>query len=151
MSIKEQCEVIAKLIPNVDIDVAHRLVSLVERLRASTDSGIRGISISLSLRRLIYILRRYTQNPDEGIFNAIHRSALSRFMPTITRTAFDKALSEAGIAKAGSSQDDSWKERLLETSKKSSDSVEHESMVPDIVFFDNKQVCFNLNKFRNCI
>uniref|UniRef100_A0A914PY75 Uncharacterized protein n=1 Tax=Panagrolaimus davidi TaxID=227884 RepID=A0A914PY75_9BILA len=66
MLIKEQCEVIAHLIPNVDTEIAHRLVSLVERYRASTDNGIRGISISLSLRRLIYIFRRFTQNPERG-------------------------------------------------------------------------------------
>uniref|UniRef100_A0A914PY67 Uncharacterized protein n=1 Tax=Panagrolaimus davidi TaxID=227884 RepID=A0A914PY67_9BILA len=50
-------------------------------------------------------------------------------MPAITRSAFDKALTEAGIgpdSKLGSSNDESWKERLLEASKKSSDSVQHE-------------------------
>jgi hypothetical protein len=123
MSINEQCEVISRLIPSVNKEIAHRLISLVERLRASNDVGIRGIAISLSLRRLIYILRRFTQNPNEGIFDGIHRAALSRFMPSITRTAFDKALSEAGIgpdAKADSLSDDSWKERLLETSSKKS-------------------------------
>lgn len=141
MSVKEQCSVIGHLIPGVDSKISHRLVSFVERLRTSSDAGIRGIAISLSLRRLIYILHRYSQNPDEGIFDGIHRAALSRFMPSITRTAFDKALAEAGIgpdAKSEASGNDDWRQRLSATN--ASASVEHESMVPDIVFFDNKQV-----------
>uniref|UniRef100_A0A7E4ZTR3 von Willebrand factor A domain-containing protein 8 n=1 Tax=Panagrellus redivivus TaxID=6233 RepID=A0A7E4ZTR3_PANRE len=140
MSIKEQTAVVADLVPGSDRAIVERLISLVERLRSSPDAGVRGVAASLSLRRLVYIIRRHTQNQKEGIYDAIHRATLARFMPGITRSAFEKALSEEGIGPDSLLPDtvehDGWRERLSHADKTTSGN---ESMVPDIVFFDNKQ------------
>lgn len=44
------------------------------------------------------MLRRHSLNSSEGIYEAVKRSAMSRFLPPVTKTAFEKALSDVGIA-----------------------------------------------------
>lgn len=71
---------------------------------------IRGIAHSLSFRRLLYILKRNSLNSSEGIYNAVNRAAMSRFLPPVTKVAFEKALSDIGIKP---------------DAKESSDSIDH--------------------------
>uniref|UniRef100_A0A915CQ05 ATPase dynein-related AAA domain-containing protein n=1 Tax=Ditylenchus dipsaci TaxID=166011 RepID=A0A915CQ05_9BILA len=52
----------------------------VNGLQNSSDPAIKGIAYSLSLRRIIFILKRHSLNPEEGIYEAINRAALVKFL-----------------------------------------------------------------------
>jgi midasin (ATPase involved in ribosome maturation) len=93
------------------------------------------------LRRLIFILRRHASNQSEGIFEAVQRSALSRFLPTVTRTAFEKCLQDFSVPaeKPADMDSISLMKELASISRNEFSSIVDESMVPDIVFHENKQ------------
>lgn len=90
----------------------------------------------------MYIIRRHTRNPEEGIRAAVCRAALARFLPSLTKTAFEKALSDAGIVDDATERrtDSSWRERLVAAGQSRETGVEEDTRVPEILFYDNKQV-----------
>ncbi|KAI6205157.1 Von Willebrand factor A domain-containing protein 8 [Aphelenchoides besseyi] len=138
---KEELELIKKLIPNVHRETATKLIQFVHKLRESHDSNIRSVGLSLSLRRLIFILRRHAANPTEGVYEAIHRAALARFLPTVTKTAFENTLQKQGIEPTTSNKtsDEQLKEQLLSISRTGNVNAADATMIPDIVFFQNEQ------------
>jgi hypothetical protein len=57
------------------------------------------VATALSLRRLIYLLRRHTAHPGEGLWESVWRAALGRFLPPVVRDALESELAKAGIQK----------------------------------------------------
>jgi hypothetical protein len=99
------------------------------------------VALSLSLRRQIRILRRHAANKNEGIFEAVQRAILFNFLPKITRTAILKCLKDFGIEPTQKEQlDSNGLTKQLASLKRNDHSLESESLVPDILFFENKQV-----------
>ncbi|KAI1716295.1 AAA domain (dynein-related subfamily) domain-containing protein [Ditylenchus destructor] len=144
MNMEDQLKIIHAVVPNVCSQTAKKLLNLVSSLRKSKDPSVRAISTSLSLRRIIFILRRNALNPEEGIYEAVERAALAKFLPSVIREAFESKLQSLGILPdrhKGNDLDESWKERLLNAKDASSEgnSFYEETMVPDIVFYDNVQ------------
>uniref|UniRef100_A0A183C171 VWFA domain-containing protein n=1 Tax=Globodera pallida TaxID=36090 RepID=A0A183C171_GLOPA len=155
LSIDDRLRIIQQRVQNVSVAHAKRLLRLTDRLSHSHDAAIRTIASSLSLRRLLHILRRNSAYPDEGIFEAIHRAALTRFVPPVVRQAFEATLAEIGIvpdAKKKHSFKHDELEKMREKMKPSKGmpsigenggkvgvrSVD-EAMVPSTLFFDNPQ------------
>ncbi|CAD5234405.1 unnamed protein product [Bursaphelenchus xylophilus] len=138
MTLKEQKDLIFMLIPNVDTVIAEKLLQLADYLKSTSDSNLRHVGLSLSLRRMISIMKRVTQNPDEGIYESLNRSVLSKFLPKITKQAFQKALVKFDIKENGKSNidDRSWKEDLKLSTQSSS---KYDTRIPDVVFYDNIQ------------
>uniref|UniRef100_A0A1I7YH63 VWFA domain-containing protein n=1 Tax=Steinernema glaseri TaxID=37863 RepID=A0A1I7YH63_9BILA len=141
-SVAQQVHIVTQLVPNCDKRVANQLLSFVHKLSNSTDAGIRGVAASLSLRKIINIMERHSLFKDqECIHDAISRAALSRFLPSITKTAFESALIDAGFAPKPADQKtmSNWKQKLIDIGAKRNNSAEMQTMVPDILFYDNKQ------------
>uniref|UniRef100_A0A914H1R8 VWFA domain-containing protein n=1 Tax=Globodera rostochiensis TaxID=31243 RepID=A0A914H1R8_GLORO len=130
LSIDDRLRIIQQRVQNVSVAHAKRLLRLTERLSHSHDAAIRTIASSLSLRRLLHILRRHSAYPDEGIFEAIHRAALTRFVPP--HDELDKMREKM---KPSSKEMSSIEENGGKVGVRSVD----EAMVPSTLFFDNPQ------------
>ncbi|KAG0177699.1 von Willebrand factor A domain-containing protein 8 [Apophysomyces sp. BC1021] len=96
---KEEQEVLECLSPGVNEDKLKQLLAFARRLRRDKDDTVRMLSSALSTRQLIRICRRiaYFQNDDESLYVAVHKAALSRFMPVMAREALHELLVKNGI------------------------------------------------------
>ncbi|KAG1058417.1 hypothetical protein G6F42_028684 [Rhizopus arrhizus] len=83
----EEQEVLSALSPGVDEDKLRQLLTFARRLRRDKDDTIRMLSSALSTRQLIRICRRLSYFENESLYIAIHKAALSRFMPAVAREA----------------------------------------------------------------
>ncbi|TKR72344.1 hypothetical protein L596_019812 [Steinernema carpocapsae] len=141
-SVAQQLEIVTQLVPNADNKVANRLLSFVQKLWNSTDAGMQGVAASLSLRKIINILERHALfQGEECIHDAISRAALGRFLPSVTKTAFESALVVEGFLESSADQKtmSNWKQKLIDIGAATENSAEMQTMVPDILFYDNKQ------------
>ncbi|KAI8350392.1 AAA domain-containing protein [Blakeslea trispora] len=95
---KEEQEVLSALSPGVDENKLSQLLTFSRRLRRDKDDTVRMLSSALSTRQLIRICRRLAYFGDqESLYVAIHKAALSRFMPAVAREALDALLTANGI------------------------------------------------------
>ncbi|KAI9303209.1 AAA domain-containing protein [Cunninghamella echinulata] len=93
----EEQEVLKSLSPGVDEDKLKQLLNFARRLRRDTDETIRMLSSALSTRQLIRICRRLSYFENESLYKAIHKAALSRFMPNVAREALHEIMVANGI------------------------------------------------------
>lgn len=93
----EEQEVLKILSPGVDEDKLKQLLNFARRLRRDTDETIRMLSSALSTRQLIRICRRLSYFDNESLYKAIHKAALSRFMPAVAREALHNIMVANGI------------------------------------------------------
>ncbi|CAO3595524.1 unnamed protein product [Absidia cylindrospora] len=93
----EEQEVLSSLSPGVDQDKLRQLLNFARRLRRDTDETIRMLSSALSTRQLIRICRRVSYFSNESLYKAVHKAALSRFMPAVARDALHEIMLANGI------------------------------------------------------
>ncbi|KAL7311976.1 hypothetical protein PS15m_009681 [Mucor circinelloides] len=93
----EEQEVLSALSPGVDEDKLRQLLTFARRLRRDKDDTIRMLSSALSTRQLIRICRRLSYFENESLYIAIHKAALSRFMPAVAREALSALMIANGI------------------------------------------------------
>ncbi|KAG2198207.1 hypothetical protein INT46_006615 [Mucor plumbeus] len=93
----EEQEVLSALSPGVDEDKLRQLLTFARRLRRDKDDTIRMLSSALSTRQLIRICRRLAYFENESLYIAIHKAALSRFMPAVAREALSALMVANGI------------------------------------------------------
>lgn len=75
----------------------------------------------------------------------MQRAALARFLPTVVREAFEEKVQQAGILplrllQEEDLQNSNWIENLKKSEITETKSLYDEAMVPDVIFYDNKQV-----------
>lgn len=78
----------------------------------------------------------------------MQRAALARFLPTVVREAFEEKVQQAGILPSRlleeknnyNVQNLSWIKNLQKTKFNETKSPYDEAMIPDVIFYDNKQV-----------
>ena len=73
------------------------MLTFARRLRREKDDTIRMLSSALSTRQLIRICRRLAYFADEDLYKAIHKAALSRFMPIAAKTVLHELMIANGI------------------------------------------------------
>lgn len=93
----EEQEVLSALSPGVDEGKLRQLLTFSRRLRRDKDDTIRMLSSALSTRQLIRICRRLAYFENESLYIAIHKAALSRFMPAVAREALSALMIANGI------------------------------------------------------
>ncbi|KAI8646980.1 AAA domain-containing protein [Parasitella parasitica] len=93
----EEQQVLGALSPGVDEGKLRQLLTFARRLRRDKDDTIRILSSALSTRQLIRICRRLAYFENESLYVAIHKAALSRFMPTVAREALSALMIANGI------------------------------------------------------
>ncbi|KHJ98849.1 ATPase family protein [Oesophagostomum dentatum] len=97
LTAEEQCTIIARSVPSADYKVVRALVDFVDGLRLSTDAGLRGVASSLSLRKLIHIVKRDSLHPGE-LRRLVENAALAKFLPSVLRMSFYSELEKAAFA-----------------------------------------------------
>ncbi|KAI9354986.1 AAA domain-containing protein [Pilaira anomala] len=93
----EEQEVLTALSPGVDETKLRQLLTFARRLRRDKDETIRMLSSALSTRQLIRICRRLAYFENESLYVAVHKAALSRFMPSVAREALHALMVANGI------------------------------------------------------
>ncbi|KAB0372785.1 hypothetical protein FD755_015538, partial [Muntiacus reevesi] len=145
----EEIQVIKEMVPNMPTEALDKLLSFTHKLRETQDPTAQSLAASLSTRQLLRISRRLSQYPNENLHNAVTKACLSRFLPSLARSALEKNLADAAIEIST----DNSPESDLEDYKceVSSGSLRigavsapiynaHEKMkVPDVLFYDNIQ------------
>ncbi|CAG8469528.1 17842_t:CDS:10 [Acaulospora morrowiae] len=94
---QEEVQVLETLSPGMNADALSLLLNFANRLRSETDETMRSLSNSLSTRQLIRICRRLTLFPNESLYQAIHKASLSRFLPSLVRSALEELMINNGI------------------------------------------------------
>lgn len=81
----------------MDEEKLQQLLTFAKRLRQDKDDTVRMLSSALSTRQLIRICRRLAYFKDENLYKAIHKAALSRFMPVAAKTILHDLMVANGI------------------------------------------------------
>ncbi|KAI9020492.1 AAA domain-containing protein [Hyaloraphidium curvatum] len=97
LNFDEEMFVIHTLCPGADDDKLTSLIKFSGKLRSEKDDVVQNLSQSLSTRQLLRIARRISAFSNESLFEAIHKVALSRFLPSLVKTALDQMLEQNGI------------------------------------------------------
>ncbi|KAJ8256112.1 hypothetical protein COCON_G00199760 [Conger conger] len=93
----EETAIIRAMTPNVPMDAVEQLLHLTHRLRETSDPTAQSLASSLSTRQLLRICRRLSEYPEESVSHAVHKACLSRFLPSLARSALQKNLSSCSI------------------------------------------------------
>uniref|UniRef100_A0A287D016 von Willebrand factor A domain-containing protein 8 n=1 Tax=Ictidomys tridecemlineatus TaxID=43179 RepID=A0A287D016_ICTTR len=93
----EEIQVIKEMVPNIPQEALNKLLSFTHKLRETRDPTAQSLAASLSTRQLLRISRRLSQYPNENLHNAITKACLSRFLPSLARSALEKNLADAAI------------------------------------------------------
>ncbi|XP_032258825.1 von Willebrand factor A domain-containing protein 8 isoform X3 [Phoca vitulina] len=145
----EEIQVIKEMVPNIPQEALDRLLSFTHQLRETQDPTAQSLAASLSTRQLLRISRRLSQYPNENLHSAVMKACLSRFLPSLARSALEKNLADAAIeVSTDNHQEPELEDYKCETASGSlrigavSAPIynAHEKMkVPDVLFYDNIQ------------
>ncbi|KAG9492060.1 hypothetical protein GDO78_000536 [Eleutherodactylus coqui] len=94
---QEEVHIMSEMVPNVPKEAVEQLLTLTHKLRDANDPTAQSLSSSLSTRQLLRICKRLSQYPDESLHHAVNKACLSRFLPSLARSALQKALMDSGI------------------------------------------------------
>ncbi|XP_053521402.1 von Willebrand factor A domain-containing protein 8 isoform X1 [Artibeus jamaicensis] len=145
----EEIQVIKEMVPNMPREALDKLLTFTYKLRETQDPTAQSLAASLSTRQLLRISRRLSQYPNESLHGAVTKACLSRFLPSLARSALEKNLADASIE---ISIDNNLEPELEDYKcEVASGSLRigavsapiynaHEKMkVPDVLFYDNVQ------------
>uniref|UniRef100_A0A671LQ04 ATPase dynein-related AAA domain-containing protein n=1 Tax=Sinocyclocheilus anshuiensis TaxID=1608454 RepID=A0A671LQ04_9TELE len=144
----EETAVIQGMIPNVPKEAVEQLQHLTHSLRKSNDPTALSLASSLSTRQLLRICRRLSQYPQESVAHAVNKACLSRFLPSLARSALQKSLVNCSIEDQpdpASEQSHLYtctvKDGLLTIGNVSAPvySPDEKMKVPDVLFYENVQ------------
>ncbi|XP_038166653.1 von Willebrand factor A domain-containing protein 8 isoform X2 [Arvicola amphibius] len=145
----EEIQVIQEMVPNVPQDALEKLLSVTHKLRETQDPTAQSLAASLSTRQLLRIARRLSQYPNENLHDAITKACLSRFLPSLARSALEKNLADAAIdISPGDSLEpelESYKCEIVSGSLRIGAVIapvynaQEKMKVPDVLFYDNVQ------------
>ncbi|KAJ3336274.1 von Willebrand factor A domain-containing protein 8 [Gonapodya sp. JEL0774] len=148
LKFQEEMHLIHTVCPDADQERLSLLVKFADQLRNDKDDVVKQLSGSLSTRQLLRIARRISAFPDESLFTAIHKVALSRFLPSLAKQALDAILEKNGIVAPPTLED----RDAIEIQQIPSENpqvlrignIEHPVaqdtnplLIPDLVFYEN--------------
>jgi MoxR-like ATPase len=148
MSVSEELHVLSKLVPHMP-DM-QKIMDWTHKLRESADTSLKSVAASLSTRQLLRIARRLTAYPDENLYDVLQKACLARFLPRLTRTAFEEELNNLGIVPTALPHSVDGVEKSITCGI--TDGVlrignttvpvfnpENKTKVPDVLFYENAQ------------
>ncbi|CAO2591668.1 von Willebrand factor A domain-containing protein 8 [Lemmus lemmus] len=145
----EEIQVIKEMVPNVPQEALEKLLSVTHRLRETQDLTAQSLAASLSTRQLLRIARRLSQYPNENLHDAITKACLSRFLPSLARSALEKNLADAAIEISGGDslepELENYKCEIVSGSLRIGTvsapvyNAQEKMKVPDVLFYDNVQ------------
>ncbi|KAG7331155.1 hypothetical protein KOW79_005124 [Hemibagrus wyckioides] len=146
----EEAAIIHQMTPNVPKEAVEQLLHLTHNLRSTNDPTAQSLASSLSTRQLLRICRRLSQYPEESIAHAVNKACLSRFLPSLARSALQKNLADSSIEDGTDpvtnlelKQDITCtiRDGVLTIGKVSAPvySPDEKMKVPDVLFYENAQ------------
>ncbi|XP_023392124.1 von Willebrand factor A domain-containing protein 8 [Pteropus vampyrus] len=145
----EEIQVIKEMVPSVPQEALDKLLSFTHRLRETQDPTAQSLAASLSTRQLLRISRRLSQYPDENLHHAVTKACLSRFLPSLARSALEKNLADASIEISADNnlelESEDYKcevaSGFLRIGAVSAPiyNAHEKTKVPDVLFYDNIQ------------
>ncbi|XP_023555905.1 von Willebrand factor A domain-containing protein 8 [Octodon degus] len=145
----EEIQVIKEMVPNTPQEALQKLLSFTHKLRETQDPTAQSLAASLSTRQLLRISRRLSQYPNENLHGAVTKACLSRFLPSLAKSALEKNLADAAIDVSTADNLEPELENFkcevvsgsLRIGAVSAPIYNaHEKMkVPDVLFYDNVQ------------
>ncbi|XP_039733145.1 von Willebrand factor A domain-containing protein 8 isoform X6 [Pteropus medius] len=145
----EEIQVIKEMVPSVPQEALDKLLSFTHRLRETQDPTAQSLAASLSTRQLLRISRRLSQYPDENLHDAVTKACLSRFLPSLARSALEKNLADASIEISADNnlelESEDYKcevaSGFLRIGAVSAPiyNAHEKTKVPDVLFYDNIQ------------
>ncbi|EYC24839.1 hypothetical protein Y032_0013g2131 [Ancylostoma ceylanicum] len=134
---QEQCTIIERVVPNAAAETTRKLVDFVEKLRMSTEAGLRGIALSLSMRKLIHIVKRDCLHSGE-LRRLVENAALAQFLPSLVRLSFYAELDKAGFSADSAAVTDSSDDVAFLLNQNTVKDG-NETMIPDVLFYENDE------------
>ncbi|KAK3543698.1 hypothetical protein QTP70_027205 [Hemibagrus guttatus] len=146
----EEAAIIHQMTPSVPKEAVEQLLHLTHSLRSTNDPTAQSLASSLSTRQLLRICRRLSQYPEESIAHAVNKACLSRFLPSLARSALQKNLANCSIEEQTDpvtnlelKQDITCtiRDGVLTIGKVSAPvfSPDEKMKVPDVLFYENTQ------------
>uniref|UniRef100_A0A667FZ83 von Willebrand factor A domain-containing protein 8 n=1 Tax=Lynx canadensis TaxID=61383 RepID=A0A667FZ83_LYNCA len=145
----EEVQVIKEMVPNIPQEALDRLLSFAHKLRETQDPTAQSLAASLSTRQLLRISRRLSQYPHENLHSAVTKACLSRFLPSLARSALEKNLADAAIEiNTDNNQEPELEDYKCEVASGSLRigavtapiyNARERMKVPDVLFYDNIQ------------
>ncbi|XP_031417095.1 von Willebrand factor A domain-containing protein 8 isoform X2 [Clupea harengus] len=142
----EEAAIIQGMIPHVPKAAVDQLLQLSHSLRQTNDPTAQSLASSLSTRQLLRICRRISQYPEESIAHAVNKACLSRFLPSLGRTALQKYLADCSIQELSQSATlhnytCTVQNGILTIGQVSAPvfKADEKMKVPDVLFYENKQ------------
>ncbi|KAG7467129.1 hypothetical protein MATL_G00150010 [Megalops atlanticus] len=148
LGVAEETAIIRAMTPNAPTEAVEQLLRLTHSLRQTNDPTAQSLASSLSTRQLLRICRRLSQYPEESIGHAVNKACLSRFLPSLARSALQKSLAncsiEDGVDPAGLQEKDlscQVKDGVLRIGTVSAPvyNPNEKMKVPDVLFYENAQ------------
>ncbi|XP_067896341.1 von Willebrand factor A domain-containing protein 8 isoform X2 [Heterodontus francisci] len=149
LSMKEELDVLMKMIPRVPKDAVAQLLQFTHTLRQTSDPTAQSLASSLSTRQLLRICSRFSCYPEESLYHAVNKACLSRFLPNLARSALQKNLKDSGIEatsddvehQEGADIKCEIKSGILTIGKVSVPlyNPDEKMKVPDVLFYENTQ------------
>ncbi|XP_069745676.1 von Willebrand factor A domain-containing protein 8 isoform X2 [Narcine bancroftii] len=147
LSMKEEVDIITKMIPHVPKDAVSQLLHFTHRLRQSSDPTAKSLASLLSTRQLLRICNRFSRYPEESLHHAVNKACLSRFLPSLARSALQKNLKDCGIEAISDMKQEETdvrceiKSGILTIGKVSVPlhNPDEKMKVPDVLFYENIQ------------
>ncbi|XP_012866093.1 PREDICTED: von Willebrand factor A domain-containing protein 8 [Dipodomys ordii] len=145
----EEIQVVKEMVPNIPQEALNKLLSFTHKLRETQDPTAQSLASSLSTRQLLRIARRLSQYPNENLHSAVTKACLSRFLPSLARSALEKNLADTAIEI--NTDDNLEPDPINFKCEVESGSLQigavrapifnaHEKMkVPDVLFYNNVQ------------
>ncbi|GAB6029233.1 von Willebrand factor A domain-containing protein 8 [Chamberlinius hualienensis] len=122
------------------------ILAVAHALRTSSDPSLRSLAGSLSTRQLLRIGRRLNDYPNDNVYDLVQNACLARFLPSLTKTSFEKVLEEIGIRNEDAQQQTGAiscevRDGIVRIGQTSVNLYETSSpsKVPDILFYDIPQ------------
>ncbi|XP_061081457.1 von Willebrand factor A domain-containing protein 8 [Conger conger] len=143
----EETAIIRAMTPSVPMDAVEQLLHLTHRLRETSDPTAQSLASSLSTRQLLRICRRLSEYPEERVSHAVHKACLSRFLPSLARSALQKNLSSCSIQDPVEPEPQERdlscqvQDGVLRIGKVSAPlyNAGEKMKVPDVLFYENTQ------------
>uniref|UniRef100_A0A8C5PQG7 von Willebrand factor A domain-containing protein 8 n=1 Tax=Leptobrachium leishanense TaxID=445787 RepID=A0A8C5PQG7_9ANUR len=145
----EEIQIMREMVPNVPRDAVKQLLTLTHTLRNTNDPTAQSLASSLSTRQLLRICRRLSQYPEESLHHAVNKACLSRFLPSLAKSALQKNLKDSGIEESGEDlermMDKEYsceiKSGILRVGSVTAPvfNPDEKIKVPDVLFYENTQ------------
>lgn len=137
LSLAEQATIISEITHGSNTESVNKLIQFVQKIKNSSDSGLKNTATSLSLRRLIHIGKRDLMQPGH-LRELVEKAALSKFLPQITKETFEHELRLANIIDDVSIRTIE-KEKYLQMIRAETERPEDEALIPNVLFHHNQQ------------